>query len=142
MLSGTAEYALSAVVYIARQRGDAHVTASELSREVGVPRNYIGKVLHELVRGGVLKSTRGKRGGFRLAVPADELPLLRIVALFDGIGERRRCLLGRPECSERNPCPVHHRWKAVAEEIARFFNETTIAHVLANGATSPSESQR
>ena len=132
MLSGTAEYALSAVVHIARQRGDAPVTANELSNALAVPRNYISKVLHELVRAGVLKSTRGKRGGFRLAVKADELPLLRVVSLFDGIGERRRCLLGRPECSERNPCPVHYRWKAVAEEIARFFNETTVADVLAN----------
>ena len=138
MLSGTAVYALGAVVYIARHGSETPVTARELSRAVGVPRNYTGKVLHGLVRAGVLASMRGKRGGFRLARPADEIPLLRIVAAFDAMGERRRCLLGRPECSELSPCPMHHRWKAVAEEIARFFSETTVADVAANGPAPPS----
>ncbi len=137
MLSGTAEYALRAVVHIARTPGERPITAKELSRAVGVPRNYLGKVLHELVRAGVLRSTRGKLGGFRLALPPGELSLVQIVSLFDPIGERRRCLLGRPECSEVNPCPMHHRWKEVAEQISRFFSETTLADVLANGSLSP-----
>lgn len=105
--------------------------AEDLAAAVDVPRNYLGKVLHELVRGGILRSSRGKRGGFQLAVPPAELPLLRVVALFDRIqGERRRCLLGRPECSDRSPCPVHQRWKATAEQIAQFFKATTVADVL------------
>lgn len=133
MLSGTAEYALRAVVQIARTSGGQPITASELAESVGVPRYYLGKVLHELVRAGVLHSTRGKLGGFRLALAPKDLSLVQIVSLFDGISAQRRCLLGRPECSERNPCPMHHRWKEVAEQISRFFSETTLADVLADG---------
>jgi len=137
MLSGTAEYALRAIVYVARQDGRP-VTSEQLSRAVDVPRNYLSKVLHEMVRAGVLTSTRGKHGGFRLAMTPEKLPLLRVVALFDGMGEPRRCLLGRPECSERSPCAMHYRWKAVAEQISRFFSETTVADVLATGVSDTS----
>ena len=68
MLSGTASYALRAVVYLASLPDHQPVRASELARAVDVPRNYLGKILHELVRAGILKSTRGKGGGFELAV--------------------------------------------------------------------------
>jgi Rrf2 family protein len=104
--------------------------AEQLAAAIDVPRNYLGKILHALVRAGVLRSTRGKRGGFRLAVRPAELPLVRIVSPFDDIQPRRRCLLGRSECSDRSPCPVHHRWRATSEQIATFFRETTLADVL------------
>jgi Rrf2 family protein len=134
MLSGTAEYALRAVVCLARRPAGSPVRASDLAEAVDVPRNYLGKILHDLVRAGILRSTRGKHGGFQLAVPAGQLPLLRVVALFDEIGgERRRCLLGRPECSDRDPCPVHGRWKACADQVQRFFRETTVGDVLDGG---------
>jgi Rrf2 family protein len=103
---------------------------------VDVPRNYLGKILHELVRAGILMSLRGKHGGFQLAMGSEDLPLIRIVSLFDEIGEQRTCLLGRAECSDRDPCPMHGRWKATAEEITNFFGHTTIADVL--GQPDPS----
>ncbi len=134
MLSGTAEYALRAVVCLARQPGGEPVRANDLAQTIGVPRNYLGKILHDLVRAGILRSARGKKGGFRLAVPPEELTLLRVVSLFDnvGVGEERRCLMGRPECGGEDPCPVHHRWKHAAEAISKFFEETTVGDVLSD----------
>ncbi|MDH3457934.1 MAG: Rrf2 family transcriptional regulator [Gemmatimonadota bacterium] len=135
MLSGTAEYALRAVVHLARERHPRkHLRANDLAGAIDVPKNYLSKILHELSRAGVLQSTRGKGGGFRLAVPPEELSLLSIVSLFDQIGERRRCLLGRPECSDSDPCPVHGQWKSTAEQIAAFFRDTTVADVLGAGS--------
>lgn len=139
MLSGTAEYALRAVVCLARQPNHSPVRASDLAASVSVPRNYMGKILHDLVRVGILKSTRGKNGGFQLAVEPGDLSLLQIVTLFDQIGERRRCLLGRPECSESDPCPVHHRWKECADHVQRFFTDTTVGDVLDGGSLGPGE---
>ena len=121
---------MRALVYLAREGGNGSLRADDLARAIRVPRNYLGKVLHELTRAGLLRSTRGRQGGFRLAVPPAELSLLQIVSPFDDIGPSRRCLMGRPECSDLNPCPVHHRWKAVAEGIVRFFRDTTLADLL------------
>lgn len=134
MLSGTAEYALRAVVCLARQPDGQSVRASDLAEMIGVPRNYLGKILHDLVRAGILDSARGKKGGFRLALRPEDLTLLRVVSLFDtiAVGPERRCLMGRPECDGADPCPVHHRWKDVSEAISTFFEETTVGDVLSD----------
>jgi len=119
-------------VHLAREGDAAALQAQELADATGVPQSYMRKVLHELVRAGVLSSTRGKGGGFTLAVAPKRLTLLAIVSRFDELGPSRRCLLGRTECSDRDPCPVHDRWKAAAEEVAAFFRDTTLADVLAD----------
>jgi Rrf2 family protein len=143
MLSATAEYALRAVIQLARQGAGAALQAKELADATEVPLSYMRKILHELVRAGVLDSTRGKHGGFRLAVNAEDLSLFNIVTRFDQLEQGRRCLLGRQECSDRNPCPVHDRWKAAAEHVAVFFGETTVGDVLGDASKDrPARSPR
>jgi len=136
MLSQTGEYALRAALYLAEHGADRVVQVSEMARSLGLPQNYLSKTLHQLVRAGVLASTRGKAGGFRLAVAPEHLSLHRVVAPFGDVEERRRCLLGRAQCSDRHACAAHTRWKEVAERVSTFFRETTLAD-LANGAALP-----
>lgn len=128
MLSQTAEYALRTVLFLADHGEPASV--DRIAERLTVPRNYLSKTLHRLAREGVLQSTRGKGGGFRLAIPADRLKLLRVVEPFDAITGERRCLLGRPQCSDRNPCPAHHEWRAVSERLTAFFRDRTVADLL------------
>lgn len=130
MLSQTAEYALRAVLTIAAEPGGGSVGAARLASLLDIPQNYLAKTLHQLARAGVLESTRGKLGGFRLARAPDRIPLLDIVALFDNIVGRRTCLMGRPVCSDQNGCAAHERWKAVSEATADFFSSTTVASLV------------
>ena len=133
MISSTAEYALRAIVYLAQHSRNGRVAAADVASTLGIPANYLGKILHELARSGVLNSTRGKLGGFSLAEPPDEIPLSRVVALFDDIGNGSKCLLGRPECSDVHPCAAHARWKVVSDQVNRFFHETTVGDLLSDG---------
>lgn len=131
ILSDTAEYALRAVLYVARTASPERPTRSdEIARALGVPRNYLSKILHTLGKSGVLRSARGPQGGFQLAVEPEELVLARIVGTFDPMELRRSCLLGRPECSDANPCPAHPRWKGIADQVRGFFLQTTVADLL------------
>ena len=134
MLSQTAEYALRAVLYVAEHAAGRPVRVAEMADALRIPRNYLSKILHQLARTGVLVSLRGKSGGFQLGVPADRLALSAVVTPFDRIEERRRCLLGRPQCSDRTACAAHVRWKDVAAAVADFFRDTTVADLLGNGA--------
>lgn len=137
MISQTAEYALRAVLYLAQHAEDRPVRVGEMARALHIPHNYLSKTLHELARRGVLVSLRGKAGGFRLAAPADEVTVGRVVTAFDPVGEQRTCLLGRPQCQDRGACTAHTRWKAVSENVAAFFRETTLADLLGRGAPLP-----
>ncbi len=130
ILSQTAVYALRAVIHLAESEGDALVRVDDMAEALDVPRNYLSKILHTLARGGMLRSTRGPGGGFRLAVPAGKLRLLDIVSNFDDMGERRTCLLGRSRCSDENPCAVHTRWQDASREVRSFFRETTVADLF------------
>ncbi|OGU07855.1 MAG: hypothetical protein A2W29_07100 [Gemmatimonadetes bacterium RBG_16_66_8] len=133
MLSNTAEYALKAVLYLAERHGGPPVRAGEMADALRIPRNYLAKILHELARSGVLTSARGKLGGFRLARRPREIPLLMVVSRFDRIEARRSCLLGKRECTDRHPCAAHGRWKALGEQTAAFFRDTTVADLLQDG---------
>ena len=130
MLSQTAEYALRTVLFIAERGSARPVRVREIAAALRLPRNYLSKTLHRLARAGILVSSRGKHGGFQLAVPANRLRLLGVVELFDPIGVGRRCLLGRPVCSDRPACRAHERWKATGDAVAGFFRDTTVADLL------------
>lgn len=131
MLSGTAEYALRAVLYIAQHAEAARpVRRDEIADALNVPRNYLSKILHVLARQGVLASTRGPQGGFQLARSPDRTPLYRVVESFDPLEPRRSCILGRQQCSDQNPCPAHERWKGISDQVSTFFRKTTIGDLL------------
>ena len=130
MISKTARNALRAVLCIAEREATGPVSARALARELDLRHNYLSKTLYRLVRADLLRATRGRGGGYLLALPAGQLALGRIVEAIDPDGTRRRCLLGRPECSEINPCAMHGRWCDVREAVDRFFAETTVGDLL------------
>ena len=135
MLSQSAEYALRAVLYVAAHEGrDGLVKIDEIADGLDVPRNTLAKTLHVLGRAGVLASVRGPAGGFHLAVEAGALPLARVLAPFDAVGQGRRCLLGRAVCSDATPCAAHGRWKPVSDHVDTFFRDTTVADLLGRTA--------
>jgi Rrf2 family protein len=134
MLSNTGEYALRAVIHLAEHEGEGPVRVEDVAGSLGVPRNYLSKILHTLVKRGILTSLRGPRGGFELAVPAALVSLHDVISPFDDIEARQECLLGRAECSDADPCVLHGRWKGLATEVAHFFRETMLADVVEDGA--------
>lgn len=131
ILNDTAEYALRAALYVAQHgTSDRPVRVEEVATTLGIPRNYLSKIMHTYVRNGILASTRGPAGGFWLAIAPAKLPLFKLIEPFDPLLPRRTCVLGRPECSDRNPCPAHTRWKGISEDVAGFFRRTTVADLL------------
>lgn len=128
MISQTAEHALRAVLYLARQPGPT--PAVEIAAALGAPPNYLSKTLHRLAKAGVVIGTRGPTGGFRLTVPADQLPLSRIVDAFDEPRGSGTCLLGGRRCNPSEPCAAHRRWSAIKEEARKGLDRTTLADLL------------
>jgi Rrf2 family protein len=129
MISQTAEYALRTVLHIAGT-SDGPARAEAMAASLRIPRNYLSKILHRLAQAGVLESSRGRHGGFILALSPKRIPLSAVVGLFDRIEPRRECLLGQAVCSDAKACVAHHRWREVSDSLARFYSETTIADLL------------
>lgn len=135
-ISGTTQYALRAVLFVAEHGSEEPVRVDAIARGLNVPRNYLSKTLHTLARAGVLRSGRGPRGGFQLVGRPDEISLARVAAPFDDLGSRT-CLLGRDVCGWKNPCSVHPHWEEVSNALQSFFRDTTIADLLGGIAERP-----
>jgi len=133
LLSDTAEYALRAVLYIAQHDADGPVRAKVVAEELDVPRNYLSKILHVLAREGILSSTRGGSGGFRLAYDPADVRLDSVVSPFEEIDPARNCILGRPECSEADPCRAHMAWREITDRKSAFLRSTTVADLIGVG---------
>jgi Rrf2 family transcriptional regulator, iron-sulfur cluster assembly transcription factor len=129
-LSQTAEYAVRAVYYLAQQ-GTGKVSADAIARALAAPANYMSKTLHQLARAGIVEGTRGPTGGFRLAVPPEDLTVARVAEIFGGPPAIAVCLLGGRPCDSQNPCVAHERWTAVTDAVKAPLENTTIADLLA-----------
>ena len=131
MLSRTGTYALQAALHLARTNGDGNVTATAMADRLGIPPTYLAKVLHRLAREGVMVSTRGAGGGYRLTARPTELSVAAVVAPFQELQPRRDCLLGGP-CDLRNPCSAHRRREQWTAEVLAVLERTTLADLLAD----------
>jgi Rrf2 family transcriptional regulator, iron-sulfur cluster assembly transcription factor len=130
ILSSTAGYAVRATAYVSEHSEDGHVAARDIADALGVPPNYLGKVLGTLARAGILESVRGMGGGFRLAQPASDTTLAMVIAPFDSIGSRPQCLLRDTACRRDNPCIAHAGWTDLADRLHGYFLQTTISDLL------------
>ena len=131
LLSQTAEHALRAVLYLARHRAKGLVPASEIARALGAPRNYMSKTLKRLAQRGLLRSSRGPKGGFELLVHPASLPASRVLeAVGESVESSPTCLLGDHPCNPSDPCEVHVRWTTLVEQVLRPMEETSMADLL------------
>lgn len=130
ILNQSAHYALRAVLFLAQHTEGGAQNADAIAEAIGVPRNYLGKVLHTLGRAHVLTSVRGPHGGFRLAAAPDRIALAAVILPFQELPTSSVCLLGDRACDPARPCGAHARWRRMADPIAAFFHQTTVALML------------
>ena len=131
MFGRSADYALRALLFIARESRDGrYVRTEQIATATAMPANYTGKILNSLAREGLLTSSRGPAGGFRLARDAATITAAEIVDLFTAVPANRQCILGAAACSPRNPCEAHERWTAVLDAQRAPLAATTIASLI------------
>lgn len=83
-ITSRADYALHAMLYMAFINGKHAVTITEIARAESIPREWLAKILKELVSKGLLRSRRGIKGGYFLTRPLKEYTFLRIIEAIDG----------------------------------------------------------
>lgn len=83
-LTMRSEYALLALIHLARAQGPAYLSAVSIAEAQGLPPKFLEQLLLVLKRGGLVKSQKGQRGGYKLARPAEKICLAEIIRLLDG----------------------------------------------------------
>lgn len=127
MLSKTAEYALRAVVCLARD-GDQSESADRLAELTKVPRRYLNKVLQDLARTQLVVSRSGPGGGYSLARSPDQISILDVVNAVSPLERIRHCPLGLP--SHTSLCPLHKELDKAYAATEVAFAQVTIGKLL------------
>src|SRR6266576_2211773 len=137
MLSITSQYALRALSHLARLT-DRAVLCRDLAASVAIPANYLSKVLLTLRNAGLVDTTRGSGGGYRLRRPAHEIHLIDVVELFEEVSRTKpSCFLGRTrECSGTEPCTAHSTWTGLQAAYLKFLVSTPLSAIAGNPGDS------
>lgn len=128
MFSKACEYGIKATLHIALQSLDGRrVSLKEIAREIDSPEAFTAKILQKLVRDGILDSVKGPSGGFEMPKKRmDETRLIEIVSAIDGDEIFTGCGLGLKECNAEAPCPVHHKFKTIRDNLRDMMSQTSI----------------
>ncbi|MDO3627186.1 Rrf2 family transcriptional regulator [Mucilaginibacter sp. BT774] len=127
IFSKTCEYAMRAVFFIAHKTaGGGRVGIKEVALGIDSPEHFLAKILQDLSRRGVIQSAKGPNGGFYVDEVILNMPLASIVEAVDGSDIFTGCGLGLEYCSEENPCPIHHEFKAIRNQIQDLLKTTKI----------------
>jgi len=127
IFSKTCEYAVKSVFFIAhRTENGSKVSIKEIAAGISSPEHFLAKILQTLSKKGIVKSIKGPHGGFYMDESTLKQPLINVVEAIDGNGLFIGCALGFNSCSESEPCPLHHEFKVIRENIRHMLANTTI----------------
>jgi FeS assembly SUF system regulator len=122
-----------AVVVLIRLAGGAEVqTAPQIALSTGVPEPTVAKVLKALTAANLVLSSRGAKGGYRLASALTDIPISRVIAAIDGPIALTACVEGSGVvCSTQHHCPASGRWNLVNGAIQTALNSISLGDMAA-----------
>ena len=135
MFNRSTEYALRAVIYIAKESTPQHKLGLDtIARAINSPRSYTAKILQQLTSGDghIVSSVSGPGGGFYLTEESKNRAIIDILNAMGDYQVLDRCVLGLPVCSDANPCAMHHDYKVIKKQLIQLFEKKTIYELAAD----------
>lgn len=130
MISNACKYGIRALVFVASKSvQNRKLGITEIASAVDAPAAFTAKILQNLSKRGIISSLKGPYGGFYMTPAQIDQPVLNIVEAIDGMHLFRDCALGLNQCSELHPCPMHHTYKQIREQLLDVFRSTSIAEL-------------
>jgi len=130
-LTYRSEYALLALVYLARNNNGHYIPAEAIASAQDIPLKFLEQLLLALKRAKYLRSSKGHNGGYCLGKPADSISLAEIIRLFDGALAPTESV--SENFHESTPIERDHSlvlvFRDIRDYVARKLENTTLADV-------------
>jgi len=107
-ITKASDYALRVVGFFASAEKNRYYMRNELSEICNVPDSFLGKILQNLVKSGILESERGKRGGFKMSKNPEEVTVYDIIRSVEGDIVINECLVEGNTCKISGNCKIHN----------------------------------
>src|SRR5512132_437173 len=126
-----ADYAVRAVLHLARMPNSERAATSTVAREQNIPPSFLAKIISQLSIAGLLHTSRGARGGVTLARDPREITLLEVVEAIDGPIQLNECVANEGNCLFDTNCPIRSVWCEAQDELVARLKQTDFAQLLA-----------
>jgi Rrf2 family protein len=125
-----ADYAVRAVLYLARLEPTQRAATSQVAQEQRIPPSFLAKIISQLSIAGLLHTSRGARGGVTLAREPKDVTLLEVIEAIDGPILLNECVNGNGTCTFDDDCPLRPVWCEAQEELVSRLRGTNFQQLL------------
>jgi len=129
LITRNTDYAVRALGCIAEQKQEV-ISADQLVKSLNMPRPFLRKILQTLNKKGLLDSSKGKGGGFTLAVPPGEITLTDVMEIFQGPLRLNECKFKKSDCPHINDCPLKKKIDEIEKEVILRLKAITLESLL------------
>ncbi|MGD0283766.1 MAG: Rrf2 family transcriptional regulator [Dissulfurispiraceae bacterium] len=120
------DYAIRCILYLSGKQGEISMV-EDIAREMQIPKSFLAKIVQKLSRASLVKSFRGVKGGFQLAMPPADISLLDVVEAIEGKVAMNVCALDRMLCSRSDTCLVHPVWIEIRKDFRKILKKYNFA---------------
>ncbi len=132
------EYAIRGLSELATRPAERLCMLDDLLVGTDLPRDFLAKLFQKLVRAGILRSSKGRGGGFALARPTHLITLMEVVEALEGAGPLDGCVVGLSACNDAMPCAQHDIYKPIRQRLKDYLSTTTLADLASSLRSKPS----
>ncbi len=130
-LTTKGRYAVTAMLDLSLNYGIRPITLADISDRQGISLSYLEQLFALLRRQGLVSSSRGPGGGYRLSRPAAEMTVLDVICAVDEKIEATRCD-GKANCDGDEQCLSHELWQSLSDQIRNYLAGITLGEVVEN----------
>ena len=133
-----AEYGVICALHLAKRASATPVTGRDIAAQERLPADYVEQILLRLRRAGVIKSTRGARGGYMLARPAAEISLRDVIHASELETFDVHCIshpVEEDRCSSSHSCSIRPVWMMLQRKIDDVLSGVSLADLLGDEPT-------
>ena len=120
-LSSRGRYGTRALLDLALHQGEEPVLLKDIAQRQQISLQYLGHLITPLIAAGIVRSTRGARGGVSLAKPPEEVKLSEVIQLLEGSISPVECVNNPAVCSRSELCATRDVWSELKNVIDRFL---------------------
>ncbi|MDJ0808844.1 MAG: Rrf2 family transcriptional regulator [Desulfobacterales bacterium] len=126
------QYALRAIVELARQVGKGPVKVSEIAKAQAIPLRFLEVILGQLKGSGLVDAKRGYYGGYFLLRQPEDITVGSVVRFLQGEPDLKECqsCISNRQCPFENNCAFASLWSRVNEAVFNIYDETTIKDLV------------
>jgi len=137
-LSTKGRYAVRAMLDLALNYNIYPVQLKNIADRQGISRNYLERIMTSMIKAGLVRSRRGKGGGFILLKKPDEINLANILIAAEGRIGPTECAEDTSYCLRSSICTVNMIWKTVRGSIKEILTSITLKDMMDMYAASGS----